>query len=178
MKKNWKLEIGNWKFPLGGFTMVEMLLYMGLLTLFLGVLSSLLGTAIDIQLESQADSNVTQVKQYVLARLLYDVRRSQSIVTPASIGATSNSLVLRINNANHTYSLDSNNNLVLANSLGSFVLNNYSTKVSSMSFTRYGNVGGVEDTINIDLLLDSRVVQNKGTESAQIDTTVGIRRQQ
>jgi prepilin-type N-terminal cleavage/methylation domain-containing protein len=72
-----------------GFTLVEMLIYMGLLTIFLAVIGNIFFSIIDLQLESQATSSVSESGRYLLSRISYDVRRAQSITTPASPGLSS-----------------------------------------------------------------------------------------
>jgi Tfp pilus assembly protein FimT len=161
-----------------GYTLIELLIYMGLLAIFLTVLSSLFGTAFDIFLRSQSTSSVAHDSAYIFSRLNYDMGRAKSIITPNTLGSSSSSLTLLIDNINYTYSIDSNGNLVYTNNLGSFNLNSYSASVSSANFTLLGNAGGIEQTIKVNLVVTSRVIQSKGSESDQINTTLTLRRQQ
>ncbi len=171
----WKVEFQHLKLS-KGTTLIELLLYMGLLTVFLGVLSSLFGTAIDIQLGTQATSGVTNDSNYLLKKLTYDIQRAQSVTTPASLGQNTSVLVLRINNINHTYALDSDGNLTYTNNLGTFILNTYSVRVSAINFLLLGNLGGTESSVKVDLTITSRINQPKGAETRDVSTTVSVRR--
>jgi hypothetical protein len=159
-----------------GSTLIELILYMGLLAIFIGVLTGLFGTAIDIQLGSQATNGVINDTNYILSKLQYDIQRAQSIVTPSILGTNSSSLVLKINNINHTYSKDSNGNLVYTNNAGPFFLNNYTASISAMTFTLVGNLGGSETSVKVDMTITSRVRQQKGQESQTISTSYALRK--
>ena len=85
-----------------GFTLVELLLYMGLLTVFLTGLTTLFVASLETQLEGQAVSIVAQEGQYLLQRLEYDVYRADAITSPAP-GNSGSSLVLSIGGQTYTY---------------------------------------------------------------------------
>lgn len=172
-----KLKITKIKRHYKGATLVELLIYMGILSLFLGVLTSLFATSMDIQTESSATTSVDRDANYIFARLSYDLHRAESISTPASIGATNASLVLVIDGVTYTYSVDGAGNLTYTNPLGTFNLNSYDTTLSNLSFVRYGNVGGIEDTIRVSFTITSVFTPNRGIESKNVQTTIGLRRQ-
>lgn len=155
-----------------GTTLIELLLYMGLLTLFIGVLSSLFGTAIDIHLASQSNTGITIDTTYILSKLKYDIQRADQITTPAANGDSAQSLVLVIDGVTHTYSMDITGNLNYTNNLGTNQLTSYLATISSLSFTKIGNIGGNEPTIKIDITINSRVNQLKGIDSQTISTTI------
>jgi prepilin-type N-terminal cleavage/methylation domain-containing protein len=158
-----------------GFTLIELVLYIGILSILLGVMSSIFTTVVGVQLESNATSSVDQDGRYLLSKLLYDVKSSSAIVTPANPGNVASSMQITINSINYTYSLDSNSNLqVVNNSTNEInVLNSYNTSVSNLTFTRIGT-GGSSDTIRVAYTLTSRgkeLANQQETKSYQ--TTLG-----
>ena len=169
--RNLKLEIRNSK---KGFTLVELLIYMGLLSIILVVLSQIFGSVLDAQLESQATSSVHRDGRFILSKLTYDVHRANSIVLPASLGTSSTSLQLDISGIN-TYSLN-NGNLELTSGLETNNLNSGDTTVSNLTFTRIGNsVANAKNTVRITYTITSRIVRPKGLETKDFQTTIGIR---
>lgn len=159
-----------------GYTLVELLIYMGLLALFMGVLSSLFSTSVDLQLESGANTSVDRDVQYFFTRMAYDLHRAEIISTPSDLGVITDTLVFTLGGVSNTYGIDVNDNLTLTDNTGTEPLNSFDTKVTNISFTRIGNVGGLEDTIRINVTLASRYILNKGTESRNFQTTIALRR--
>jgi len=157
-----------------GFTLVELLIYMGMLSIILVVLSQIFGSILDAQLESQSTSAVHRDGRFILSKLTYDVHRASSIVLPASLGASSTSLQLDISGIN-TYSLN-NGNLELTDSLETNNLNSADTTVSNLTFTRIGNtVANAKNTVRITYTITSKIVRPKGMETKDFQTTIGIR---
>lgn len=165
------------KFPISkGFTLIELLLYMGILAIFISVLAGLFGMTIDLQLEANANTSLDRDAQYLFARMSYDLHRADSIVTPSATGTPTDSITVSISGINYTYSLDGSGNLTYVNDLGTFVLNSFDTTVSNLTFTRIGNIGGVEDTVKTGFTLTSTYIQRKGSETRDFETTIGLRR--
>lgn len=160
-----------------GVTVVELLLYMSILSVLLTILTSIFVSALDVQSESNAASSVEQDGNYILARLDYDIHRAQSISLPSNNGSSSASFQIVIDNVNYNYSVDGNNNLILANDLGANNLNNYGTSVSAFLAQRYGNVGGVENTLKINFTVTSRTKRVSGFETKNFQTNISLRRQ-
>src|SRR5258706_11621238 len=77
-----------------GFTLIEMMITMGLLSIFLIVLATLFTASIDVQTRSRTYSAVTNDSRFLLARLDYDITRASAVTTPAALGASASSLVL------------------------------------------------------------------------------------
>lgn len=155
-----------------GFTLVELVVYMGLLTIILAILSQIFGSLTDIQLESESNSTLNQDEAFIVSRLGYDIRRASSISTPASNGTGSVTLSLVISGTTYVYSL-SNGNLMLNDGTNSWRLNSYNTTVSGLDFDRIGNAGG-KSTIRTTLQLDT-LVNTRGNNSKTIVTTVSLR---
>jgi len=150
---------------------------MGILSILLGVLTSIFVSALDVQAESQATSSVERDGNYILARLNYDIHRAQSINIPVVNGVTASNFQIVINGVNYTYSVDGNNNLILANNLGVNNLNNYGTNISAFSVERLGNAGKVEDTLKINFTVTSRTQRVSGPETRNFQTNLSLRRQ-
>ena len=174
--KYWKLEIGsigNSRRGREGFTLVELLLYMGLLLLLLLIQTQILTSVLGVRLESEANSAIQQDARFILAKLIYDINRADNIVLPATPSAQSETLSLTIDNISNTYSL-SGENLIIANILGSNNLNSYGTRISNLSFKRLGNVGG-KNTITFSFTLTSTTQREGGPETRTVQTSSGLR---
>lgn len=156
-----------------GFTIVELILYMGILSMVLFVLTQTFVSIVDLQLESEATSSVEQDSRYLLSRLTYDIKRAGGVITPATPGQSGNNLQLTINGSNIAYSL---NGQVAELTSGANVdrLNSPETRVSSLNFTRLGNPGG-KHTIKIEVTVESRTILRGGFEVKNLETTVGLR---
>ena len=160
---------------LRGFTLVELLLYMGIFTILLTVTLQMFGSIFDIQLESAATSSVEADGRFILSRFGYDLSRAQSISVPLSPGSVDSTLSIIIDGQTFTYSLNSGN-LFLQNGAGtSDQLNSVETSVSDVSFLRLeGGVGG-KDVVQMSFTLTSEVTQRSGKEVTTFQTTAGVR---
>ncbi len=157
-----------------GFTLVEMLIAMGLMTIFLVVLSDIVVSISQVSQESDATSSVAEDGRYILSRLSYDIERATSVTTPAALGNTTNNLVMVIGGATYTYSLSSGN-LQLAVSPNTDNLNGGDTTISNFTVQRLGNSGGKE-TLTVNFTATSKTIRNGSTlESKTYTTTVGRR---
>ncbi len=156
------------------FTLIEMLIYMGIMSAFIVVLTNIFVSVLDVQLQSQAVSSVEQDGRFILSRLSHDIRRAQSITTPASAGSSAQSLVLVIGGSTYTYS-DSSGSLTLNSPLGLGSLTSFDTTVSGFTVTRIGNTSG-KHSLQINFTLTSVTVSNADRpEIKSFQTTVGLR---
>lgn len=174
MKKkliNGKIKSGN--LLLRGFTVIELLVYMGLLAVFLTIISQIFVASIDTQLESEAESSVQQDSKFILARLHYDLANVTSVVEPSIPGSTSSQLRYIANGVNGSYGL-TGENVILNDGLASYQLNSQNTRVSNLFFTRRGVTNG-KPIITAAFTLTSRAVRNSGPEIQAFQTTIGIR---
>lgn len=156
-----------------GFTLVELVVYMGIFTILLFVLTSLFTSMLDTQLETNSLSSVQQDNRFIMTRLTRDIQAADSITIPATIGASTSNLEIVINGATYTYSL-AGDNLTLVNGLGTNVLNNFDTSISNLSFLRLGNTAG-KNTITVSLTSTSKTQKASGPEVKNIKFTVGTR---
>lgn len=154
-----------------GFSIIEMMLYMGILAIMLGVLSTLFTSAVQMQLQSDSTSSVEQTGNYLLQRLIYDIHNADSITTPATLGGSDDTLVITNGSTTYTYTLDSNGNLTI----NDVPLNDFDTTISNLSFTRLGNDLSDDNDIQIQFTVTSKVKSPSGTETKDYKTTVGIR---
>src|SRR5207253_6251537 len=129
--RNEKFEVGSWSFDVGdvikshislpfptshfklhtsrsskrGFTLVELLIYMGILAILIYVLTDILYSFVSTQASSESNAAVTQDGRYIYSRLIYDINRAQSVSGPANLGDSSNNISLVINGTNYSYSV-------------------------------------------------------------------------
>ncbi|OGM29554.1 hypothetical protein A2630_01000 [Candidatus Woesebacteria bacterium RIFCSPHIGHO2_01_FULL_44_10] len=157
-----------------GFTLIELLLYMGLFSMFMVVLTNIFISSLDVKLESQANSAVVADGRFILSRLNYDITNAGTIDLPAGLGAFGSSLQLTTDGETLIYSLDSQSNLVLTDTVGSGKLNSSETKVTAVNFRKIGNSDGGE-TVRINFTLESATLVNGQPEVRDYQTTVGLR---
>jgi len=156
-----------------GFTLIELVIYMGILTILLSVLCSIFTSILDVQLQPTSTSSVNQDGRYLLSKLLYDVKSSSEILVPANPGTVSSTMQVTINSINYTYSLNGGNlQIVNNNTNDTDVLNSYDTSISGLSFTRVGN-GGSSDTVRVSYTVSSRATSRSGVETKSFTTTLG-----
>lgn len=160
-----------------GFTLVELLIYMGLLSILLGVLTSIFVTALDVQLESESSSAIVQDGNYILSKLAADMHKATNISIPNSLGTTNDNFEIVVDGVNYNYSIDANENLVLENDLGTDSLNSYDSRIANLSAQRLGNAGKIEDNLRISFTITSRIRKPSGFETKNFQTNLGLRRQ-
>lgn len=158
-----------------GFTMIELLIYMGLLAIFLLVLIEIFVSMVNVHLQSKADASVDEDGKFIIARLLYDIARANDVLTPAALGGAANTLALQIGSTTYTY-VPNGGNLTLTDDIGTENVNSDGTTIVSASFTRLGNLGG-KDTVQITVTLESKA-HKTGASSGVVKTfqTTGGRR--
>lgn len=140
-----------------GFTLVELLISMGIMTVLLTILSQVFGSIIAMRGKTEAVSALAQDSRYLVLRLAYDVSRSSSILVPA-VGNNGSSLTLVIGGQNYVYTL-SNGNLNLSVAGGpAQVLNSAGTSLSSISFKRNTSLGG-KAIVQLDATLVPTIIQ-------------------
>ena len=127
-----------------GFSVVEMLIYMGVSAIFLVTMTSLFVIIANLRLESESTSAVEQDGQYLLSRIAYDVARSNSITTPA-VGVQGNKLITNL----FTYSLSADNKLQITDSTGIEPLSAADTTISNLNFhhLQSGTAGNFKDNV-------------------------------
>ncbi|MCX6791619.1 MAG: prepilin-type N-terminal cleavage/methylation domain-containing protein [Candidatus Gottesmanbacteria bacterium] len=153
-----------------GFTIAELLIYMGLLTILMTILTRLFTATIDVQLSSEATGGVEEDSRYIYSRLAYDLARADSIVTPESPGSRSTTLTIMIGSETYSYRV-SGTNLILVNDTGEGALNSYMTGISNVTFTSLGSDTG-KKSIQVTYTITSTIQSSSGTVMRNIETTI------
>lgn len=157
---------------ISGFSLVELLISMGLLSILLVTITSIFTSSLEAQLRSQATSSRQEDAQYILSRLYYEVNQATAITSPATIGQQTNAVTLTINGQAWTYSL-SNGNVILTNPSGTFQMNSYLTTVTQFDVIRVGNVGG-KAGFKLSLTVGSRITSSQGADTVSYSSTYSI----
>src|SRR3989344_6815298 len=92
-----------------GFTLVELLIYMGLFSMLIVVITDILVTTISVQLATESTVSVDSDGRFIYSRFIYDVNRAQTVTEPADLGDTSNNLDFTADGNNFTYGLSGDN---------------------------------------------------------------------
>ena len=156
-----------------GFTLVELLIYMGLLTILIVIFTQIFISIIENQLSSTNTSNVADDGRYIYSRFIYDVGRADSIIEPELFGSSSANLILVINGENHTYSTSSGN-LVISNPSGTYNLNGYGSSISNLLFTKVGT-DSAKDTVRINFTISGNITKEGIADEQNFQTTGGLR---
>lgn len=156
-----------------GFTLVELIVYMGILSMLLVVFTDIFTSILDTQLSSQRTSSVAQDGRYIYSRLIYDINRAQGVILPANLGDVSVSLQATISGTLYTYAL-AGGNLTVTDNTGTYALNSYDTTISGLQFTRLGNASG-KHTFRINFNVTGRIPMHGTTEVKAFQTTAGLR---
>ena len=165
MKTNW---IRNKK----GFSLVETLVYFTLLSIILLVLTDLFLSLSESFLESRSKVTIETEGEYAIRRMVYDIRRTDSIVSPINPGGVSSTLELDINGINHTYSLNNSTIKLDDGQVNSLTSNTVS--VQQLTFTNI-STASAKPTVRINFSLDSTTTTKAGVESKDFETVVSLR---
>lgn len=156
-----------------GFTLIELILFMGILSGLLFMITTIFAQTLDSQRESITTTKVAQDGNYILNRLSYDFLQASTIVTPSTLGQPATTLTITVNGQNHTYAI-SGSNLTLTDQTGSVQLNGYETTASNFTVSRYGNTDG-KHTVSVSFTLTSKTRKNTGFEVENFQSTFGLR---
>lgn len=163
-----------------GYTLIELVVYMGLLGMLLVILSQFFVAALNVQLVSKADTAVEQDGAYLLARLTYDLRRAATVSQP-SLGQTvaTFSGIIADSGVNTVYQYSVNDgNMMLAIAGSAVQLNSDESSISNFSLTRIGNSGQsatAKDTLRVGFTVQSKAITSSGAQSLDYQTTVSLR---
>lgn len=157
-----------------GFTIVEMLLYIGLFSTILLVTTQILISITDMYLESSATSSLENNATYLSQKLQYDLLRSTRIVEPANPTITGNRLVLQINGSDFVYEIQ-NQGLFLTAEDETNQISTNDVEVESLVVKRVGN-GTATDSARLDLTLQSKYTEADGRQRTKSYFIVGTPR--
>lgn len=159
-----------------GFTLVELLLYMGIFLILLVVLMQIFTSILSVHAESQATSTVSQDGGYIMTRLASDINHASTVTSPA-LGQTSNSLHIIGNALDETYIL-TGDKLLLTNNITNTTdqLNSINTGVQ-INFTTLGNsTVNSKVSVQMTLTVTSKTIRSgSGPQTETFRTTAGTR---
>ncbi len=156
-----------------GFTLIELILFMGIFSILLYMITNIFVTTLDAKRESESYSGITQDGTYILNRLQYDIARAETITTPLTLGEQTSTLQMTIDGVTNTYALD-NDNLILVVGEESLALNGYDTTVTNLTFRRLGNANG-KNSIQVSYQLTSKTNTRQGFRQRVFTSTFGTR---
>lgn len=177
-----KQETKNKKQKLeSGFTIVELLLYMGIFSILLVVLLQLFTTILSSHSESQATSSVDQDGSYILARLSYDIHNASSITSGSNCTWPTTSTCKLTLSSGVSYQVTPAGNLTIKGAVDP--LNSAETKITLITFTTLVNPVTVLDpspkpSVQISFTLKSKTERPGGALNSQTFTTTVQTRQQ
>lgn len=182
--KNKKLEVRRQKMgnlsPIShlrsssrGFTLVELLIYMGLLTVLILIFTDIFTSIIDNQLSSRNTSSVADDGRYIYSRFIYDVAHASAITQPALPGSSSSQLTFTKGGQNYTYSLV-NGNLLITDQATASALNSSGSSVSGLLFTRVGTTSA-KTTVRINFTVTGLITSRGILDTQSFQTTAGLR---
>ncbi len=154
-----------------GFTLVELIIYMGLMAFIFLLLTDILVAVFNVQLSTQSTSQVSQDGRYIYNRLIYDINHASTVSAPLNLGSSSATLSLIQGGASYVYALN-NGNLQITTGSTSSQLNSVDTQVSGLQFRRIGNVNG-KPTFRINFTVEDKI--GGASDSAVFQTTAGLR---
>lgn len=159
-----------------GFSLVEILVYMGLFSILLIPLMKLFTSTVDVRLESEATSSVAQDGRYILSKLSYDIHRASTVNSP-SLGNSDSTLHISGTGIDYTYKVDGDNLVVINNIVGlaEDSLNSEGTTIPQITFNTLGNGTG-KKVVQVSVQVQSKVIrQGNRKELKTFQTIVGTR---
>lgn len=147
-----------------GFTLVEISLYLALISLLIVSTSVLFYSILDLQLFTSAKSVVETDSRYISARLMYDIKRANQVLTPDVPGAISSTLELDIDGKTHIYQL-TGSQLEVSSPDEATAVSDLAVLVTDLSFKRLGSPSGT-NAIKTRMVLQSEIDANRGRVDA------------
>lgn len=153
-----------------GFTMVELLIVIGIMGIFMVILSQVFVSILSMKLRSEATTAVAQDSRYLIARLSYDIARADNVSV-----SNPSTLILTINGVTHTYSLENNQLSLTVASGDPQVLNGLNTQILTLVFTPFPSLGS-QQSVQINLTIRPTIIQPGGaTGERHLITTIATR---
>jgi type II secretory pathway component PulJ len=164
-----------------GFTVVELLLYMGIFSILLVVLMQIFTSILSAHAESQATSQVQQDGSYILARLTNDIHKASTVVAP-TLGTTGQTMRITGSGIDETFSQNGTDLKLTNNTSSNFeYLNSANTNVT-VSFQTLGNVLSPTPavtpkySVQIQVTVTSKIIQPGGIQQSKtFQTTIQTR---
>ncbi len=156
-----------------GFTILEFMIYSAILGIFLMVLTTLFTSTLDLQLESEANTDVTSDSRYIFSRLSYDMGRSSDIIIPATLGEETSTMQLVIDGNSYTYAIN-NGVLEVTSGVDTDRLHSTGSVISDIHFLRLGNEEG-KHSLRIRFTVTSVSDLPSGPKEQEYQTTITLR---
>jgi prepilin-type N-terminal cleavage/methylation domain-containing protein len=157
-----------------GFTLVELLMVMGIMGLLMVILFQVFGAILDMKLRSEATTAVAQDSRYLISRLTYDISRSSDITLPLA-GGSGNTLILVIDGVDYVYELNGTTLKLSVGGGASQALTGIGTKITSIVFTHFADIGN-KKSVQIVLNIAPTTIQQGGTPGERTLTTTVVTR--
>lgn len=154
-----------------GYTLIELLVYLGIFTIIIGVISTLVIQTLNYNLQSTADSALAQTTRNLFFDFSQTIRRSTNVSSPA-LGFSANRLEL--NNGQVIYQLNAAQRLEKTESGETALLTPTNIRVNSLNFEHLGNPGD-RSTIRLTLSLEASSAALNPVQSQTLQTTVSLR---
>lgn len=156
-----------------GYTLVELLIYIGLFTILIGILTTTFFSTLELKARTEIMSAVEHDSRYIPQKLVEIIRAADSVISPLTNGETSSQLIVSRNGETETYQIQ-NGNLVQTINGVSTQLNSEGTTLTHFSFLRLGNVGGLTN-LRLSLTLTSEGQIAGESQTNTVTTSVGTR---
>ncbi len=157
-----------------GFTLVEILIYMGLFTIFLLILSGIFVSTLEIQQNTHDTARVEEDSHFLYARLQYDILRADEVQKPSVSGESSDTLTLLSDGKVLSYQLINDQLTLSVDSGPPQLLTGPEITVTKLEFIKLGK----EDehpSIKANLTLQSSTQNTSVPETRELSYTFGTR---
>ncbi len=141
-----------------GTTFVEVLLYIALLSIVIIFITDIILQTLSFMIESRNITYLDSDARFISSKLRNDIRRAESVSTPATVGETAQELGFVFDTENYSYSL-ADGVLQITDPNGTYRINSNQTYVSSFSVKNASYELG-STTLNFDIVLQSRTVSS------------------
>lgn len=170
---NLSKQIGTYSKNQSGFTMIELLMYLGLYSILIIIVTQLFLTLIESRTEAENLTRLQQESRYITQRLTYDIRRADQITLPAQVGQSGNQLELSINGDTLRYQVNTNGFLELVSPSGTASISSQVT-ASQFLVQKTGSTG-LNDGASVRLLLVSPQLTAQGQDEQLSEFAVSTR---
>jgi Tfp pilus assembly protein PilW len=159
-----------------GFTLTELMVYIGLVVLIGAVLSTTVYYLGNADFVAFTYNETMQNGRNSMEIMTNYIHKADSVIIPATPGSNSNTLILSINSQNVTFSLSPDQRLQIQEGIGGPVnISSNKVIISNLNFRRVQNLGS-KPTIKINM--ETRyigIVIHGSDPTYNLTTTVGLR---
>lgn len=157
-----------------GFTMMELLVVMGILAVLVVVMTEMLHSVLAMRLQSEAMSAVDADMRYTTSRLQYDLARASAINLP-TVGASGSTLELTIDGITYVYTVEAGKLYLTVGTGVPEVIHGSGSMVTQATFTRLNDMGG-KQSVAVTLAMQAITQLEGGRVEARRVVTAGATR--